>query len=507
MSDADAKTRALEPHELAARAGEAWTPAPGEQLGRFVVIEKLGEGGMGAVYAAHDPVLHRRVAIKLLRRELSGPTHGARMVREAQALAKLSHPNVVNVHDVGQADGRMFLAMEHIEGRALSDLLGEGLPWGRVLELFVEAGRGLCAAHAAGLIHRDFKPANAMLGNDGRVRVLDFGLARDSGEGPEVHDGATPAGSAREPLTRAGAVMGTPSYMSPEQLEGQPCDARTDQFSFCVSVWEGLYAALPFTLTPRQQEALPTRREGPRSAATKAWPALPATPLNRSVPTRVHQALLKGLSVDREDRHASMDALLAVLKPRARRYPVWLVYALAAVTALLSVGVVLDQLQRRTPKGWWARNKSSCNPVRVTSALQEGRKQGGPLSGGGPAADVYASACLALAGQFDEAQALAVGLPSEERAHAGHLFYALGAPTEDVPTARLPVGQRAMMELALEYSAPPDDEHARAARYVGLAELEEGELENGKKHLRYFLKLHPADDAWRRTARAALPQD
>ena len=505
MSDPDAQTRGLTPQELAARSGEAWTPAPGEQIGRFVVIEKLGEGGMGAVYAAHDPVLHRRVAIKLLRRELSGPTHGARMVQEAQSLAKLSHPNVVNVHDVGQADGRMFLAMEHIEGRALSDVLGDGLPWERVLELFLAAGNGLSAAHAAGLIHRDFKPANAMLGSDGRVRVLDFGLARDSGEGPEVHDGATPPSTSRAPLTHAGAVMGTPSYMSPEQLAGQPCDARTDQFSFCVSVWEGLYAALPFTLTPREQEDIPTRKEGPRSAK-KAWPALPATPPVRGVPAVVHRALLKGLSVDRGDRHPSMDALLAALKPRARRYPVWLVYVLAVVTAVLSVGVILDQRQRRTPKGWWARNKSSCNPVRVTSALQAGRESGGPLSGGGPAADLYASACLALAGRFDEADALAVGLSPEERAHVAHLFYVLGAPTEDGPTARIPAGEQAMMELALKYSAPTEDEHARAARYVGLAELAEGETESGKKHLEYFLKLHPADDAWRRTALAALRQ-
>ena len=500
MSDPDATTRPVSPAE----AGEPRTVesprAPGEQIGRFVVLEKLGEGGMGTVYAAHDPVLHRRVAIKLMRREMSGPLYGARMVREAQALAKLSHPNVVSVHDVGQADGRMFLAMEHIEGRALSDVFGDRLPWPRVLELFCEAGRGLAAAHAAGLIHRDFKPQNTMLGTDGRVRVLDFGLARDSGE--TAPDSPLPGhGTPSGPLTRAGTVMGTTSYMSPEQLEGQPCDSRTDQFSFCVSLWEGLYAELPFEQGSRKQQDIPTRKDS--EPKTASWAALPETP-RKGVPAHVHQALLRGLQVDREARFPSMDALLAMLAPRSRRYPIALVYGLAAVTALISVAVVVDQLHARTPKGWWARHKASCNPVRVTGALQEARRPGGPLSAGGPAADVYASACLALAGRFDEAQKLAAGLPPAERQHAAHLFYVLGAPTDDVPAARVPEGQVDMMELALENSTPRSDDHWRAAYYVAFSALEAGDLESAKQYLEYFVRVHPGDDPWRTSALTAL---
>lgn len=470
-----------------------------EAIGRFVVLEKLGEGGMGAVYAARDPLLNRKVAIKLLRRELAGDAHAARMVQEAQSLARLSHPNVVHVHEFGIADGRMFLAMEHIEGDALSDVLREPRPWERVLELFLAAGEGLSAAHAAGLIHRDFKPQNVMLGKDGRVRVLDFGLARETGD-DEPTQPATPAPSAASSrLTHAGAVMGTPRYMSPEQSAGKSCDARTDQFSFCVSLWEGLYGDVPFK----------AREAGSNDVTAEvktepSWVPPEGRPVNKEVPAYVHRALLRGLSLEREQRFPSMTALLEALRRPTRRYPLWLVYALAVVTALIVVAAVAARYQARTPRGWWGRHRSACNPVRVDSALQEARKPGGPLSEGKKDAGVYLSACLALAGRFDEAGPLAAALPDDERALAAHLFYLLAAPRDEQPKARLSGGQRDLMALALEHSRPPLEEHARAAYYLAMAEFDDGEFERAREHLEIFLKLHPADDAWRRAALEAL---
>ena len=456
---------------------------------------------MGAVYAAHDPMLNRKVAIKVLRRQLTHEAYRARMVREAQSLAKLSHPNVVSVHDVGFTEGQMFLAMEHIEGRALSEVIADSLPWTRVLELFLAAGEGLRAAHDVGLVHRDFKPHNVMVGTDGRVRVLDFGLARDTGETEPTSDPSPAPLLLGAALTHEGAVMGTPGYMSPEQHAGQPCDARSDQFSFCVSLWEGLYGELPFQAS---QDA--STRDGKLPPPPLAgWRALEPAPKRSEVPARLHEAMHRGLSLAREDRFPSMASLLEALRPRPRRYPISLVYGLAVVTALICVGVVVDQVRQRTPKGWWARHRSSCNPVRVSSVLQEARAPGGALRGGGPAADVYLSACLALAGEFEEAAPIASALPPEQRLEAAHLFYGLGAPIDATPDSRIDGNQRAMLELALANSAPPAEEHLRAAYFIGLAELDEGEVDAGRQHLEYFLARHPTDDAWRRSALTHLP--
>jgi predicted Ser/Thr protein kinase len=191
------------------------------RLGRYLVLRVLGEGGMGVVFSAYDEELDRRVAIKVLSTRAAGGTSGrARIRREAQAMARLSHPSVITVHDVGEVDGDVFVAMELVDGETLGAWLARERPkWRRVLEVFAEAGRGLAAAHAAGLVHRDFKPDNVMLGRDGRVRVMDFGLAR----GSAAEDEPSPGGDAEVArgvdlrLTRSGAVMGTPLYMAPEQ--------------------------------------------------------------------------------------------------------------------------------------------------------------------------------------------------------------------------------------------------------------------------------------------------
>jgi serine/threonine protein kinase len=201
------------------------------------VLDRIGAGGMGVVYAAYDPELDRRVALKLLRPDRFGSdADRLRLLREAQALARLADPHVVSVYDTGTFGDRVFVAVELVEGETLRQWLG-GLraaprSWREVLARFLPAGRGLAAAHAAGLVHRDFKPENVLLGRDGRVRVADFGLAEAAPE---------PGGKLAALPAEWGLVLGTPAYMAPEQLRGIAVDARSDQFSFCVALFEALY--------------------------------------------------------------------------------------------------------------------------------------------------------------------------------------------------------------------------------------------------------------------------
>ena len=207
------------------------TPLPGApppRVDRYEIRRRLGEGGMGVVYAAYDPELDREVAIKLLRLHAAdGDTLPARtrLLREAQAMARLAHPNVVTVYDVGEWHEQVFIAMEIAGGtlRAWQD----GRPWREVVAMYRDAARGLAAAHAAGLVHRDFKPDNVLIGHDGRVRVTDFGLARAAGEpGERAEVGAAMSGMLGTPLTETGTVMGTPAYMAPEQIAAAPRSTR-----------------------------------------------------------------------------------------------------------------------------------------------------------------------------------------------------------------------------------------------------------------------------------------
>ncbi|WP_123784021.1 serine/threonine-protein kinase [Corallococcus macrosporus] len=285
------------------------------RVGRYHILDTLGAGGMGAVYSAYDPELHRRVAIKLLHPDANPAARSdgaSRLLREAQAMARLSHPNVVSVYDAGTFAGRVFIAMERVDGLSLRHWLrAEHRTWREVLDIFRQAGRGLAAAHAAGLVHRDFKPANVLVSKEGRAQVTDFGLARTTADldAAEAGRGTTPALPRVAPedllqtaLTEAGLVMGTPAYMPPEQHEDGRIDARGDQFSFCASLYEALYGQLPFN-GKRPDEYLEEARSGrvrppPRGSRVPAW---------------VLRAVTRGLSPVPEARFPSMGVLLEAL--------------------------------------------------------------------------------------------------------------------------------------------------------------------------------------------------
>ena len=374
-------------------------PMPPAQIGRYRVEEQLGEGGVGMVFAAHDPELGRRVAVKLLRPDRLGsdPARaGEKLREEAQAMARLSHPNVATVFDVGEHEGGVYIAMELVDGRSLRDWLTETVrPWREVLSMYFQAGLGLAAAHDVGMIHRDFKPANVLVGRDGRARVVDFGLASSGPQsgssiwpppggdtsnveatsgsgmyhrptflgdiddtvdelgkhakpapsrvtglettgvlstqqgatlrpppdllstlgGPELTSDAAP-GQTMGPdpgatlpagLTHSGVVVGTPAYMAPELFLGHAADARTDQFAFCVSLFEGLYGYRPFvgaTASAIADEVLAGR--------------VAPSPERTRVPRWVHASVVQGLAVRRRDRHSSVRSLLASIAFLAR---------------------------------------------------------------------------------------------------------------------------------------------------------------------------------------------
>ncbi|MEX1364976.1 MAG: serine/threonine-protein kinase [Nannocystaceae bacterium] len=297
--------------EPMAEDGEETRLPRGTPVDRYVIIDTLGAGGMGVVYVAYDPELDRRVAIKVLLPSLVGEGR-PRLIREAQAIARISHPNVVAVYDVGELDGSVFVAMELIEGRTLGKWLREQartIP--QILDAFRQAGRGLAAAHAADLIHRDFKPDNALVGDDGRVRVVDFGLARGRGSDDSISPtSGVLSSSLDEALTEAGAVMGTPAYMAPEQLAGRAATAASDQFSFCVALYEALYGERPFAGDTLASLSVAVYQGDIRSPSS-----------GRSVPSWLRRVLLRGLQTRIEDRYPTMEALLAELSqdPSARR--------------------------------------------------------------------------------------------------------------------------------------------------------------------------------------------
>jgi tetratricopeptide (TPR) repeat protein/predicted Ser/Thr protein kinase len=328
---------------LGASPGDA--PPGAVQIGHFVVLRVLGSGGMGIVYSAYDEKLDRKVAVKLLRGDLSAHStrRQTRMVREAQAMAKLSHPNVVQIYEVGTHGGQVFLAMEFIEGGNLRRWLKkEERSWREVLAMFIQAGRGVAAAHRAGIIHRDFKPDNVLVDEAGTAKVTDFGTARAavlSGEHTPVSDELTEevteepnvSGSASmldQRLTITGRAVGTPAYMSPEQHFGDAVDARSDQFGFCIALYEALYGDRPFRAPDRA--AL---------AARVAEGTIPDAPPGSGVPSWVRKAVLRGLATEPDDRFADMDALLLELDRDPYRRRKWL--AGGAVAAALLAGAPL----------------------------------------------------------------------------------------------------------------------------------------------------------------------
>ncbi len=298
----------------------------GDTVGRHVVLERVGAGGMGVVYAAYDPDLDRRVALKLLRDEVLGSNDGdearQRMVREAKALARLAHPNVVTVYEVSTWCGQVYLSLEFVEGLDLIRWLATPRSPEQILDVVVQAGRGLAAAHAARLIHRDFKPANVLIGADGRARVADFGLAR-------THATASirprpPGPGSPTHLTDADQLMGTPAYMAPEQREGAYVDHRADQFAFCVTLYEALCGQRPFANDGWSPQGLVALGE-------------PRTPPRGRMSPQIWRVVKRGLDLRPALRFASMDALLVALAPpRARRWGlvVGLLVALLGIAAL-----------------------------------------------------------------------------------------------------------------------------------------------------------------------------
>ena len=301
----------------------------GTSIGRYLILQRLGAGAMGVVYAAYDPELNRKVALKLLRTGGDGlEQRETQLVREARALARLSHRNVVTLFDVGSAMGRVFIAMELLEGETLSVWMRQQPRHAReVLHVFRQAGAGLAAAHARGLVHRDFKPDNVLVGHDGRVCVTDFGLARALGQ-EETTPSPLPMQMAGTSITRTGTLVGTPAYMSPEQHRGARADERSDQFSFCVALWEALYGERPFA----------GATVGELAAAVVEGRVRPAPPAS-SIPARLRNVLLRGLEHAPSDRHASMASLLLALGSDPRAARLRLLGRVIAPTAVLLVGV------------------------------------------------------------------------------------------------------------------------------------------------------------------------
>ena len=346
--------------------------AIGAQVGRYVIAREVGAGGMGAVYAAHDPELGRMVAVKVLRR-WGDRYMQARLRREAQAMARLAHPNVVAVHDVGAFGDQIFIAMEYVEGETLARWLASPRSQRAVLDAFRAAGAGLAAAHAAGIVHRDFKPENVLIGNNGRVCVGDFGLARAAGTGEMTApirpvsdprsvsddlDDLEEVGSSTEPadrdsvqperaaamqpdLTVPGILVGTPYYMAPEIYDGAPADERSDQFSFCVALVTALHGQ---RLSKAEMVDGKTRATGLRERIGSC-----------RLPRWIRAALHRGLASDPAARFASVADLLAELAPPDRTAR-WI--GAAGAAALAGVAVV----------GWYAMHNAPAIDQRCTGA-------------------------------------------------------------------------------------------------------------------------------------------
>jgi tetratricopeptide (TPR) repeat protein/tRNA A-37 threonylcarbamoyl transferase component Bud32 len=342
---ADAADTEHVPTEPASRRPPRLGRSRGEIIGRYILLSELGRGGMGVVWAAHDPELDRRVALKLLTRGASSE----RLLREAQALARLTHPNVVAVYDAGELSGEVWLAMELVDGVTLKTWLKRhprAPAWHDVLTLLIPAGEGVAAAHHAGLVHRDLKPDNIMIGADGRARVMDFGLARAGEAGTEP---VADAGLSDDPLvsrssllasdvTRAGALVGTPAYMAPEQFSGH-ADERADVFAFSVLLWEALYGERPFA------------GDTPPAILLSITLGRIHTPHGRRAPRWLRRVLLRGLAADIDVRWPTMSALIAAIKRGRARARTLKFVALLGLLALLAAAALLvhalDRAQTR----------------------------------------------------------------------------------------------------------------------------------------------------------------
>jgi len=382
--------------DVAAAPAQVPPAVAGDRVGRYVLIRKLGAGGMGVVFAAYDPQLDRRVAIKLLRVDLvasSGSVRAReRTLREARALARLIHPGIVAVHDAGFHKGELYIVMELVEGESLRDWLAAGpRPVAAIVDVFRQAAIGLSAAHAQQMVHRDFKPDNVLIGRDGRVRVADFGLVHIADGGAERSPAAaddapdaratvvgsapgataaaattattaaaasrsgavtvglgraaaaaalSPALAATPALTVTGAFMGTPGYMAPEQLDGAEVDARADQFAFGITLWAALYGAPPWTVAEL----------GPRRAAMAAGPP-PDPETARAVPTWLRAVVRRTLAPAPADRFPTMTAVVAAIdRGLARRRRITTAVAGVTITGVVAAALAVGALRERGPE-------------------------------------------------------------------------------------------------------------------------------------------------------------
>ena len=469
----------------------------GQRVGRYLVGERVGGGSMGEVFVAYDPDLDRNVALKIV-----GPAAApseiarARLLIEARAMARLSHPGVVPIYDVRAGDaGDVILAMELIEGQDARSWLATDRPrWRTALAVLAQAGRGLSAAHAAGLVHRDVKPENVLVGRDGRARLSDFGLARAVSPVSDGDAGAAMAASVAPAVTGVGALVGTPTYMAPEQLRGQVADARSDQFSFCVLLYEAVYGERPFTLTGTGPAGLAALTAEVSAGRVRS------PPTGSTVPAWLRRILLRGLAVDPEKRWPSMAELLDALAEVPRRRRRWLV-AVAASAGVIAVVVLALQRPSETCEVASAAIEQSFAPAAQAEALGRISRMG-PYGASlspelGRQLDAHASSWLA--GQLDACRAHRRGAQSADlldrrmacldrgRAARAAVGKILGAVDErTLPDAILAV--RALADPAacadlpslLALPPPPRDRAARVAAVSGVIESALVELEAGR---------------------------
>ncbi|MGH1342440.1 MAG: protein kinase domain-containing protein [Nannocystales bacterium] len=380
------------------------------QLGRYAVGRRLGSGAMGVVYEAEDPRLRRRVALKVLHPDLRA-VHASRghqrLRREAQSLSRVSHPNVIDVYDVGESKGRVYLAMELVDGVSLETWLAQRRRTSaEILGVFMQAGQGVAAAHDAGVIHRDFKPSNASVDAEGRVRVLDFGLAKVQSAGPKTADTEAHSPLASH-VTRDDALVGTPRYMAPELLLGQPATDRSDQYAFCVALFEALLGRVPFD----EAEMVASKLAGNQTDISAA----------EGVSRRVSRALKRGLSPEPSRRFGSMQGLLGQLDPRPGAFRRWAggLALLAGAAAVVTPWVDTESPRvskaadvEALPAGRWdgalararelvAENEIAAAEQRVRGVLREAQEGGDRLTSSRAA--VQLGRLLHLQGRDEEA--------------------------------------------------------------------------------------------------------
>ncbi len=349
---------------------------PGTRIGRYQLTSRLGAGAMGEVWAATDPQLEREIAIKLVHPSLvRQPEASVRMVREARAMAKVSHRAVIAIHDAGDVEGQLFLAMELVRGKTLGALMRrrgreEVRDWRPWLAMVVEAGRGLAAAHAAGVLHRDFKPDNVLVDRHGRVCVGDFGLATLGGAPARPSRPGGGGTTADASLTMTGALLGTPAYMSLEQLRGETIDARADQFSFCVVAYEAIYGERPFEIASDEAHNIVALDEALAGGKIRRAPA------GSDVPEELREILVRGLATSRDDRWPDLGRLLAALDiaiahgPRPRGSRRW--FAVAATGVVVALAVALAARALLAPRHPQEATHLGPIPLRAVLALSPG---------------------------------------------------------------------------------------------------------------------------------------